>query len=134
MVKQAKFSETVTWVLLSGIIVFGAVMLFLYFSKNKVDTANQASQIPQAAVKQIISPNEALAKVRELAEVKSYLEQVPNAKVEVDSTDEETNTYLVHVYEIKNGHTATFNWYTVDKKTGKITPELQKFRNILDSE
>jgi len=109
-------------------------MLFLYFSKNKVDTANQASQIPQAAVKQIISPNEALAKVRELAEVKSYLEQVPNAKVEVDSTDEETNTYLVHVYEIKNGHTATFNWYTVDKKTGKITPELQKFRNILDSE
>src|SRR3989338_2193740 len=124
MVKQAKFQKIATRVLFSAVVIFMMVMAFLYFSKNRVHTANQASQIPQAAVKQIISPNEALAKVRELAEVKSYLEQVPNAKVEVDSTDEETNTYLVHVYEIKNGHTATFNWYTVDKKTGEITAEF----------
>ncbi|OGD92192.1 hypothetical protein A3D07_00525 [Candidatus Curtissbacteria bacterium RIFCSPHIGHO2_02_FULL_42_15] len=124
MVKQAKFQKIATRVLFSAVVIFMMVMAFLYFSKNRVDTANQASQIPQAAVKQTISPNEALAKVRELAEVKSYLVQIPNARIEVDSTDEETNTYLVHVYEIKNGHTATFNWYNVDKKTGEITAEF----------
>ena len=124
MVKQAKFSETVTWVLFSGIIVFGAVMLFLYFSKNKVEIANQTPQIPQVTVELDISPDEAVAQVRGLAEVKSYLENVPNALVDLESADDETNTYLIHVYEIKNGHTATFNWYTVDKKTGKITPEF----------
>ena len=124
MVKQAKFSETVTWVLFSGIIVFGAVMLFLYFSKNKVETPNQTPQIPQVTVELDISPDEAVAKIRELDEVKSYLKNVPNALVDLESVDEETNTYLVHVYEIKNGHTATFNWYTVDKKTGEITAEF----------
>jgi len=124
MVKQAKFQKIATRVLFSAVVIFMMVMAFLYFSKNRVDTANQASQIPQAAVKQTISPNEALAKVRELAEVKSYLVQIPNARIEVDSTDEETNTYLVHVYEIKNGHTATFNWYNVDKKTGEVVAEF----------
>ncbi|MNB85059.1 hypothetical protein D3C81_416100 [compost metagenome] len=47
--------------------------------------------------------------------------------VEVDS---ETSTkYTVHVYEVVIddqttgvGHTATFNWYDVDKYTGAITP------------
>jgi len=28
------------------------------------------------------------------------------------------------VYEIKDGNTATFNWYNVDKNTGKITAEF----------
>src|SRR3990167_6705889 len=124
MIKQTKFQKPATLVLFSAIIVFGAVMLFLYLPKNKVETTNQASQAPQANLKRDISPDEAVAKIRELAEVKSYLEQVPNARVEIDSFDQETNTYLAHVYEIKDGHTATFNWYTVDKKTGKITPEF----------
>src|SRR3990167_2489111 len=62
MVKQAKFQKIATRVLFSAVVIFMMVMAFLYFSKNRVDTANQASQIPQAAVKQTISPNEALAK------------------------------------------------------------------------
>lgn len=51
----------------------------------------------------------------------------PVYTVEVDH--ESQTTYTVHVYEIviddpvtKEGHTATFNWYDVDKYTGKITP------------
>ena len=99
-------------------------MLFLYFSKNKVEIANQTPQIPQVTVELDISPDEAVAQVRGLAEVKSYLENVPNALVDLESADDETNTYLIHVYEIKDGYTATFNWYTVDKKTGKITAEF----------
>ncbi|OGY29637.1 MAG: hypothetical protein A3F35_00555 [Candidatus Woykebacteria bacterium RIFCSPHIGHO2_12_FULL_45_10] len=128
MGKQTKFQKTATWVLFAALVIFMAAMAFLYLSKNKVETANQTSQIPQTSIEQDISRDEAITKIRELAEVKSYLEQVPNARVEVDSTDEKTNTYLVHVYEIKNGHTATFNWYTVDKKTGEITAEFDNIQ------
>lgn len=46
--------------------------------------------------------------------------------VEVDS--ETSTTYSIHVYEIVidnkatgEGHTATFNWYDVDKITGAVT-------------
>lgn len=130
MIKQTQFQKTATWVLLFTVITFGALLLFLYFSKNKVETPNQKPQIPQAAVEEDIPPNEAIVKVRKLAEVEGYLEQVPNARVEVDSTDQETNTYLVHVYEIKNGHTATFNWYTVNKKTGEITAEFDNTQEL----
>ena len=124
MVKQSKFQKIATWVLFSAVVIFMAVMLFSYFSKNKVETTNQTSQIPQTSVEEDISPDEALAKVRELTEVKDYLKRVPNSKIDVESADEEKNTYLIHVYEIKNGHTATFNWYNVDKKTGEITAEF----------
>ena len=123
-IKQTKFQKIATWVLFSAVVVFMAVMLFSYFSKNKVETTNQTSQIPQTSVEEDISPDEALAKVRELTEVKDYLKRVPNSKIDVESADEEKNTYLIHVYEIKNGHTATFNWYNVDKKTGEITAEF----------
>ena len=123
-IKQTKFQKLATWVLFSAVVIFMAVMAFLYFSKNKVSTTNQTSQIPQTSVEEDISPDEAGAKVRELAEVKDYLKRVPNAKIDVESADEEKNTYLIHVYEIKNGHTATFNWYNVDKKTGEITAEF----------
>ena len=59
--------------------------------------------------------------VKKLPEVQQYLKDVPNGKVEVDNEDE--GEYNVHVYEVKNGHTATFNWYTVSIKSGK--PEAQ---------
>lgn len=63
-----------------------------------------------------ISKDEAVAKIRSLPEVAEYLKTVPEAIVEVD--DEENDSYSIHVYEIKDSHTATFNWFTVDKKTG----------------
>lgn len=70
-----------------------------------------------------ISEELALEKVRNLPEVQEYLKNVPNGKVEVDNELEgEIN---VHVYEIKNGHTATFNWYRVSIKSGEIRPELE---------
>ena len=39
-------------------------------------------------------------------------------KVEVNG--EEENEFHVQVYEIKDDHTATFNWYSVDKITGEV--------------
>lgn len=65
-----------------------------------------------------ISKDEAVAKIRSLPEVVEYFKAVPKAIIEIDS--EENDSYSIHVYEIKDNHTATFNWFEVDKKTGSI--------------
>lgn len=64
----------------------------------------------------------AVAKVKLLSEVVDYLERVPNGLVAVNG--EEDTAYMVQVYEIKDGHTATFNWYRVDKKSGDVEVEF----------
>lgn len=64
-----------------------------------------------------ITTEQARMVVQNLPEVQDYLKEVPNGQVEVDN--EQEGEYNVHVFEVKNGHTATFNWYTVDIKTGK---------------
>lgn len=69
-----------------------------------------------------ISRELAVEKVKNLPEVQQFLKDVPNGRVEVDNELEgEIN---VHVYEIKDGHTATFNWYKVDKITGAVKEEF----------
>lgn len=69
-----------------------------------------------------ITEDEAITKVKSLPEVVDYLKRVPNGLVSVNG--EEDNAYMVQVYEFKNGHTATFNWYNVDKTTGKVEKEF----------
>jgi len=70
----------------------------------------------------VITEEMAVANVKSLPEVVDYLERVPNGQVAVNG--EEDTTYLVQVYEIKDGHTATFNWYQVDKTTGEVKKEF----------
>ena len=65
-----------------------------------------------------ITENEAIAKVKSLPEVTDYLKRVPNGLVLVNG--KEDDAYLIQVYEVKDGHTATFNWYNVDKTTGSV--------------
>ncbi len=69
-----------------------------------------------------LKEDEIAAKVKAFPEVIDYLKRVPNGRVEVNG--EEDDTYMVQVYEIKDGHTATFNWYQVDKTTGAVTKEF----------
>lgn len=69
-----------------------------------------------------LSEADAISKVKAQKEVKEYLKRVPNALVAVNG--EEDTTYMVQVYEIKDGHTATFNWYSVNKQTGEISKEF----------
>lgn len=73
-------------------------------------------QLPIESLKKITT-EQARMVVQNLPEVQEYLKNVPNGKVEVDN--EQEGKYNVHVYEVKNDHSATFNWYTVDIKTGK---------------
>ncbi|OGM29994.1 hypothetical protein A2801_00550 [Candidatus Woesebacteria bacterium RIFCSPHIGHO2_01_FULL_41_10] len=65
---------------------------------------------------------QAVDNVKKLPEVQQYLKDVPNGKVEVDS--EEEGQINIHVYEIKDDHTATFNWYRVDVESGKMEPQF----------
>ncbi len=69
-----------------------------------------------------VSEDEAIAKVKALPEVVDYLKRVPNGLVQVNGGEE--NTYMVQVYEIKNRHTATFNWYNVHKTTGEVEKQF----------
>lgn len=69
-----------------------------------------------------LNKEEAVAKIKSLPEVKEYLKRVPNGSVLVSS--DENNEFMIQVFEIKNGHTATFNWYYVNKITGEIRKEF----------
>lgn len=69
-----------------------------------------------------VTKKQAIENVENLPEVEEYLKNVPNGKVEVDNELE--GEYNVHVYEIKDGHTATFNWYTVNIKSGEVKKEF----------
>lgn len=83
--------------------------------------------IPVDILSTKISREQALEKVKKLPEIQQYLKDVPNGKVEVDNELE--GEYNVHVYEVKNGHTATFNWYRVSIKSGEIRPEFKIEQN-----
>ena len=70
-----------------------------------------------------ISRKQAVENVRNLPEVQEFLKNVPNGRVAVDNELE--GEYNVHVYEVKNDHTATFNWYRVSINSGEVKPEFQ---------
>lgn len=83
---------------------------FLYFKNNPPSTTG-------------MTKDQAVENVKKLPEVQEYLKNVPNGIVEVDNELE--GEYNVHVYEVKNGHTATFNWYGVSIKSGEVRPEFE---------
>ena len=41
--------------------------------------------------------------------------------IEVDHESEEGNTIVIHLYEVVVDHTATYDWYYIDRNTGKGT-------------
>lgn len=58
--------------------------------------------------------------VKNRKEVKEYLIHVPKGIVTIDHKNNDNNSWIIHVFEIVNNHTATFNWYEVKKNTGKV--------------
>lgn len=79
--------------------------------------------IPVETLSTKISRELAIENVKKMPEVQDYLKRVPKALVEVDNELE--GEYNVHVYEVKNGHTATFNWYRVSIKSGDVRAEFE---------
>ena len=109
---------TLTPVLVVTIIaIIGAV---IYFQKTPLEELIPEQIIPSTTG---MTKNQAIENVKKLPEVQEYLKNVPNGKVEVDNESE--GEYNVHVYEVKNGHTATYNWYYVSIKSGEIRREFE---------
>lgn len=70
-----------------------------------------------------ITKEDAIVKVKTIPEVADYIIRVPQAKVEVGGDDDD-DFYLIQVFEVVKDHTATFNWYTVNKMTGEVKKEF----------
>jgi hypothetical protein len=83
-----------------------------------------------------LTDEQAIALVEKLPAVKAWKlgcqrngAQAKKVTLHVALDRKEGGTYFVHVYEEvpddgASSHTATFNWYDVDEKTGKIKPEF----------
>lgn len=78
----------------------------------------------------LLSAEEARQKIRMRTEVQKYeieMEKLgSNAEIEVEDLGED---WFVHVFEtVEDGggisHTATFGWYTVNKKTGAVERDI----------
>ena len=72
----------------------------------------------------------ALQKVQALSEVKEFIAELEaNGKAASFNIEDRGDSWSVQVYEIvvQNGdsHTATFNWYVVDKANGAVTKEFE---------
>ncbi len=71
-----------------------------------------------------VSQEEAVELVRARPEVQDFISLINingDSEAYIEYDHDECNTYSIHVYEIKDDHTATFNWYSVDMYTGEIT-------------
>ncbi len=114
MAKTKKKKSRWLWILIPVVIA----VLFAFYSLSK----NNLPKSQQSSAKYLLYQDDAVAKVKSLPEVIDYLKRIPNGLVAVNG--EEDSTYIVQVYEFKDNHTATFNWYTVDKTTGEVKKEF----------
>lgn len=107
-------------------IPLAAIAIFVLYVLPKINSSpsepySTENQISRPTDKKV-TPEEATAKVKTLPEVKAYLKRVPGGLVAVGGEDD--SSYLVQVYEFKDNHTTTFNWYYVDKGTGAVEPQF----------
>lgn len=72
----------------------------------------------------IVGQDQAALLVYNLPDVKDFLKRVSKGHVVLDHEDITRNVWVVHVYEDLPDHTATFNWYYVDKTTGEVSKEF----------
>lgn len=80
-----------------------------------------------------VTSTEAIKKVKNLPDVQEWLSlfsgpghtsPITGGKpiIEIDSISDDS--YIIHAYEQTSDHTATFGWYSVNKKTGAISKEF----------
>ena len=96
-----------------GVLTLVSLLCFVFFARYTSRPGLKSGTITR---------EEAIAKIKIQPEVVDYLKIVPEAKIEADHED--NNSYSIHVYEIKDGHTATFNWFTVDKTSGEVEKQF----------
>ncbi len=128
----------IVWSLVGAIALVSLLLFVFYFlniplgdkSDSVTDSVDGNIRTPGAAkVEPLIDKDQARLKVENRVEVQKYkfdlVKLGSEAQVEIEDLGDEWN---VHVFEIvKQGdssHTATFGWYRVDKKTGKVEKDI----------
>ncbi len=99
---------------------------------TKSGTTATVAKTNKAATKFPITEKVAVSLVMKRPEVKQFFANVVNSKIAkptIDMDRIEGDSYVVHVYEVVNdgpdtSHTATMNWYYVNRKTGKVSKEF----------
>ncbi len=149
LVKKGISIGTVVLIIVPIAIIFGGGV-YVYMNdkatKDKNDLNSQISQLESqvSALRTTVTPgpagtvsatisttasstsaeltkDQALAKVKDLPEVKTYLAKNSKNVAEFDHEDAPTNSWVIHVFYNGPDLTATFNWYSVNKVTGDIT-------------
>ena len=99
------------------LLILIAMLISGYFFLQKTKSSK-----PGVSENNTVTETQAVESVKKLPQVQEYLKEVSKGIVDVDN--ELDGEFNVHVYEIKDGHTATFNWYRVNIKTGQIKSEF----------
>jgi len=94
---------------------------FILNQKKYTNTFDQILSTFSNSTSVAITKEKAVQLVRSLGEVQKYLLTVPKAVIEVDHENDDKTSWVVHVYEMLSDHTATYNWFDVNKQTGQIT-------------
>lgn len=103
-------------ILLLGIAIFAFIAVTI---RKKPQLVPNTYVAPSAPVASTITSEKAIELVRNQQDVIDYLTVAPEGIVDIGGSDDAQ--WLVHVYEVVNNHTATHNWYEVNKETGEIT-------------
>lgn len=131
-----KYLKNNRWILGLIVILILITGFLVQDFRNSKKKSNMSKQEVAGAedCKKTISQDDAVQIVKNLPEVQQFLNKVgwnnpaPGVTSEptVDFDAEVGNYYSIHVYELvsdknyNDSHTATFNWYKVDKCTGEI--------------
>jgi cytoskeletal protein RodZ len=91
-------------------------------SATPATSATAASSATETTTSSQVSSSDAVEKVKNLPDVKSFYTRVDDATTEIDNSKTNSSIWSVHVFENGADTTATFNWYSVDKLTGEIKP------------
>lgn len=110
---------------MTGVANIQTLKINIKWNKNTKATEEDVQDINP--VRKGLTPAQAIKIVREYPEVKNVINANPARPVHVEVMENKADQYILRTYTIVPpqdglpGHTATFGWYSVEKKTEKIT-------------
>lgn len=127
----ATISKIIAIVLLLILLLIGLILSIKYQERNATNTRvlQNQNQITKIQAEEI---------VRNLPEVKNFLKILSDNKsgLFIHAEDGKNNLWTVQVAEVVEdskvdgkyvSHTATFNWYEIEKSTGRINSSMYQY-------
>lgn len=134
--KQKGFTVIEGLLLLVIVGILGFTGWYVWHSKVTSESSYNKTQSisgTTSSSKSPITKDQAIQIVTNLSNVKDFVARMVSSKtpyrIDVDPPElQEANSgnpyWVIHVYEVQSDHLATFNWYRVSQKTGKVETEF----------